>query len=99
MRCVVNAADGGEFTRPAAPPQHDSGEVTFRIVGTPRTEPDGGSISCSKANRRQTMGKGPMRPAQYPILERIGKVLHEQLSDVAREPLPERWTDLIHYLS
>jgi hypothetical protein len=40
-----------------------------------------------------------MRQARYPILDRIGKVLHEQLSDVAREPLPERWTDLINYLS
>jgi hypothetical protein len=40
-----------------------------------------------------------MRQAQYPILQRIGKVLHEQLSDVAREPLPEQWTDLINYLN
>jgi hypothetical protein len=39
-----------------------------------------------------------MRQARYPILERIGKVLHEQLSDVANEPLPERLTDLINYL-
>ena len=45
------------------------------------------------------MGKGPMQQARYPILERIGKVLHEQLSDVAHEPLPERWMNVIKYLN
>ena len=36
---------------------------------------------------------------RYPIFERIGKMLHDQFEDVAREPLPERWTDLINYLN
>jgi hypothetical protein len=31
-------------------------------------------------------------------LERIGHALHAQLHDVVREPLPDRWADLIHYL-
>jgi hypothetical protein len=39
-----------------------------------------------------------MQQIRYPIFERIGKMLHDQLEDVAREPLPERWTDLINYL-
>ncbi|HEU4381006.1 MAG TPA: hypothetical protein VFR73_20745 [Hyphomicrobiaceae bacterium] len=35
---------------------------------------------------------------RYPIFERIGKMLHDQLDDIAREPLPESWTDMINYL-
>ena len=40
-----------------------------------------------------------MRHVQFPIIERIGKVLHDQLDDVVREPLPQRWVDLIHFLN
>lgn len=40
-----------------------------------------------------------MRHVQFPIFERIGKVLHDQLDDVLREPLPDRWVDLIHFLN
>ena len=40
-----------------------------------------------------------MRLARSAILERIGKVLHEHFDDIAREPLPERWVDLINYLN
>jgi hypothetical protein len=40
-----------------------------------------------------------MQQTRYPIFERIGKMLHDQLDDIAREPLPERWTDLINYLN
>ena len=36
---------------------------------------------------------------RYPIIERIGKMLHDQLDDIAREPLPDRWIDLINYLN
>jgi hypothetical protein len=32
------------------------------------------------------------------VLSRIGKALHAQHDDTAREPLPERWVDLIKYL-
>lgn len=39
-----------------------------------------------------------MQQPRYPIFERIGKMLHDQLDDIAREPLPDRWTDLINYL-
>jgi uncharacterized protein YifE (UPF0438 family) len=35
---------------------------------------------------------------EAPILERIGKILNETLNDVRREPVPERWVDLIHRL-
>jgi hypothetical protein len=34
-----------------------------------------------------------------PLLERIGKALQERLDDIVQEPLPERWTDLIHRLN
>jgi hypothetical protein len=40
-----------------------------------------------------------MRQARSAIFDRIGKMLHEQFEDVAREPLPERWVDLINYLN
>ena len=40
-----------------------------------------------------------MQQQRYPIFERIGKMLHDQLGDIAREPLPERWNDLINYLN
>ena len=40
-----------------------------------------------------------MRHVQFPIIERIGKVLHDQLDDVVREPLPHRWVDMIHFLN
>ncbi|MET0194949.1 MAG: hypothetical protein ABW200_16440 [Hyphomicrobiaceae bacterium] len=39
-----------------------------------------------------------MQQTRYPIFARIGKMLHDQLEDIAREPLPDRWTDLINYL-
>jgi|KBSSwiStaDraftv2_1062776.scaffolds.fasta_scaffold3211222_1 hypothetical protein len=32
------------------------------------------------------------------ILRRLGAVLHAQLDDIPREPLPRRWVDLIHHL-
>ena len=28
----------------------------------------------------------------------IGKALHTQYNEIADEPLPQRWVDLIHYL-
>ncbi len=40
-----------------------------------------------------------MQQTRYPIFERIGKMLHDQLEDIAREPLPDRWTDLINFLN
>jgi hypothetical protein len=36
-----------------------------------------------------------MQEVRPVIFERIGKSLHERFDDVVREPLPERWTDLI----
>ena len=33
------------------------------------------------------------------ISEHISKVLRQQFDDVPREPLPERWVDLINYLN
>ena len=32
------------------------------------------------------------------ILARLGKALHAQYDQVANQPLPERWVDLIRYL-
>jgi hypothetical protein len=40
-----------------------------------------------------------MRQVRSAIFDRIGKMLHEQFEDIAREPLPERWIDLINYLN
>jgi hypothetical protein len=31
-------------------------------------------------------------------LQRLGKALHAHWDDIAREPLPRRWVDLIHHL-
>ena len=45
------------------------------------------------------MGGSAVRHVQFPIFQRIGKVLHDQLDDVVREPLPDRWVDLIHFLN
>ena len=39
-----------------------------------------------------------MRHAQPPVFECLGKALHVQFDSVAKEPLPERWVDLINYL-
>jgi len=33
------------------------------------------------------------------ILLRLGKALHVHIDDIAREPLPHRWVDLIHHLN
>jgi hypothetical protein len=40
-----------------------------------------------------------MPQAQKPILDRIRKALHVQYDETVREPLPERWVDLIRYLN
>jgi hypothetical protein len=40
-----------------------------------------------------------MRHAQSSVFERLGKALHVQFDTVAKEPLPERWVDLINYLN
>jgi hypothetical protein len=33
------------------------------------------------------------------ILESIGQALHVRHDDIVKEPLPERWIDLINYLN
>jgi|EndMetStandDraft_8_1072994.scaffolds.fasta_scaffold85818_1 hypothetical protein len=40
-----------------------------------------------------------MPRAQSPILRRIGQLLHEHFDGVSREPIPQRWVDLIDYLN
>ena len=40
-----------------------------------------------------------MRHAQSSVFESLGKALHVQFDSVAKEPLPERWVDLINYLN
>jgi hypothetical protein len=39
-----------------------------------------------------------MLQEQGSFLHRIGKALRAQSEDIAHEPLPKRWVDLIHYL-
>ena len=36
---------------------------------------------------------------QSPVFQRLSNALHLQFDTVAREPLPERWVDLINYLN
>ena len=40
-----------------------------------------------------------MPQAQNSLLERISKALQVQHDETAREPLPQRWVDLIRYLN
>ena len=40
-----------------------------------------------------------MPQAQNSILVSIRKALHAQYDDAVREPLPQRWVDLIRYLN
>jgi hypothetical protein len=34
----------------------------------------------------------------HEILRHLGKLLHAKTDKIAREPLPRRWVELIHYL-
>lgn len=34
-----------------------------------------------------------------PVWERVGKALHAQFNEVAEQPLPKRWVDLINRLN
>ena len=36
---------------------------------------------------------------QSPVFQRLSNALHLQFDTVAKEPLPERWVDLINYLN
>jgi hypothetical protein len=40
-----------------------------------------------------------MRRAQHPVFECIGKALNSQYDAIVQEPLPQRWVNLIRYLS
>ena len=40
-----------------------------------------------------------MQETQRKIYRRIGGLMREQYDEVCREPLPERWVDLIKYLN
>jgi hypothetical protein len=39
-----------------------------------------------------------MQQGQNTVLRRLGKAFHLYADDIAREPLPQRWVDLIRYL-
>ena len=45
------------------------------------------------------VGKRPMPQARSPIVERIRSALHAQYDAILKEPLPERWVDLIDRLN
>ena len=36
---------------------------------------------------------------QSTILQQLGKALHVRFDEITREPLPQRWVELIHYLN
>ena len=40
-----------------------------------------------------------MPRALSPIVRRISEMLHDQFDQVVREPLPQRWVDLIKLLN
>ena len=40
-----------------------------------------------------------MRHAEYSVFKRLSVALHVQFDSIAKEPLPERWVDLINYLN
>jgi hypothetical protein len=46
-----------------------------------------------------SLGGVAMRRTHSSILERINKALHAQYDDIAKQPLPDRWVDLINYLN
>jgi hypothetical protein len=39
-----------------------------------------------------------MRQVQDALLRRITRAIHNQFQEIAHEPLPRRWVDLIHHL-
>lgn len=39
-----------------------------------------------------------MRQVQARLLRHITRALHDQFQEIAHEPLPRRWVDLIHHL-
>jgi hypothetical protein len=43
--------------------------------------------------------EGLVRQSSTPFLGLIGKALRINYSEAAREPLPERWVDLINHLN
>lgn len=39
-----------------------------------------------------------MRQVQDALLRRITRALHDRFQEIAQEPIPRRWVDLIHHL-
>ena len=33
------------------------------------------------------------------VFKRLGELLHDQFNEIAAQPLPERWVELIHHLN
>jgi len=34
-----------------------------------------------------------------PVFQHVGRMLQNRLAPITKEPLPERWVELIHYLN
>jgi hypothetical protein len=43
--------------------------------------------------------RGKSMRQHSPMWERVGKALHAQFDEVAQQPLPKRWVDLINRLN
>jgi hypothetical protein len=52
-----------------------------------------------QAHGHSSPWEAPMRHAQSSVFERLSNALHVQFDSIAKEPLPERWVDLINYLN
>ena len=50
-----------------------------------------------QAHGHSSPWEAPMRHAQSSVFERLSTALHMQFDAIAKEPLPERWVDLINY--
>jgi hypothetical protein len=58
----------------------------------------GGSISEDETDRALTAGLPAMPHVHGTILDRLGHTLRMRDDDIAQQPLPHRWVDLIHHL-
>jgi hypothetical protein len=78
-----------------------------RIGGVPQVAAIVAGMATFSANNGETLRErqgrrrceaGQMQQGQDTILRRLGKALHVFVDDIAHEPLPRRWIELIHCL-
>ena len=93
---------------------HPRSEREHRSLGgvarTDRVPQDAATVAGKRHFRkinveRKCVADGPprlrgcaMEQSQEPILRRLAKVLRPHVDDIAKEPLPTRWVELIRHL-